>query len=135
MPRPKSNRVSAWRMSHFADDPLHPGILSRAKRENLADRVGGSSQVKRIESSPRTCHLTNTNTNVVAVLQAGEVSCEVTSLVNPLKISEKPYTASFSKENLMGTEDLVRVCVCVCACVCACALLTDRDKDRVTVYI
>uniref|UniRef100_A0A8C7STF8 Integrin subunit alpha 2 n=1 Tax=Oncorhynchus mykiss TaxID=8022 RepID=A0A8C7STF8_ONCMY len=37
---------------------------------------------------------------------AGEVSCEVTSLVNPLKISEKPYTASFSKENLMGTEDL-----------------------------
>uniref|UniRef100_A0A8C7INK7 Integrin subunit alpha 2 n=1 Tax=Oncorhynchus kisutch TaxID=8019 RepID=A0A8C7INK7_ONCKI len=27
-------------------------------------------------------------------------------LVNPLKISEKPYTASFSKENLMGTEDL-----------------------------
>ncbi|XP_055731056.1 integrin alpha-2-like [Salvelinus fontinalis] len=37
---------------------------------------------------------------------AGEVSCDVTSLVNPLKISEKPYTASFSKENLMGTEDL-----------------------------
>uniref|UniRef100_A0A673YBF0 Integrin subunit alpha 2 n=1 Tax=Salmo trutta TaxID=8032 RepID=A0A673YBF0_SALTR len=37
---------------------------------------------------------------------AGEVSCEVTSLVDPLKISEKPYTASFSKENLMGTEDL-----------------------------
>uniref|UniRef100_A0A4W5N2S9 Integrin subunit alpha 2 n=1 Tax=Hucho hucho TaxID=62062 RepID=A0A4W5N2S9_9TELE len=37
---------------------------------------------------------------------AGEVTCEVTSLVNPLKIGEKPYTASFSKENLMGTEDL-----------------------------
>uniref|UniRef100_A0A4W5M7C6 Integrin subunit alpha 2 n=1 Tax=Hucho hucho TaxID=62062 RepID=A0A4W5M7C6_9TELE len=37
---------------------------------------------------------------------AGDVSCEVTSLVNPLKISEKPYTPSFSKENLMGTEEL-----------------------------
>uniref|UniRef100_A0A673X491 Integrin subunit alpha 2 n=1 Tax=Salmo trutta TaxID=8032 RepID=A0A673X491_SALTR len=37
---------------------------------------------------------------------AGDVSCEVDSLVNPLKISEKPYTSSFSKENLMGTEEL-----------------------------
>ncbi|KAM9541375.1 integrin alpha-2-like [Salvelinus alpinus] len=37
---------------------------------------------------------------------AGDVSCEVASLVNPLKISEKPYTPSFSKENLMGTEEL-----------------------------
>nr|XP_023866490.1 integrin alpha-2-like [Salvelinus alpinus] len=36
----------------------------------------------------------------------GDVSCEVASLVNPLKISEKPYTPSFSKENLMGTEEL-----------------------------
>nr|XP_046188718.1 integrin alpha-2-like [Oncorhynchus gorbuscha] len=37
---------------------------------------------------------------------AGDVSCEVASLVNPLKISEKPYTPSFSKENLMSTEEL-----------------------------
>uniref|UniRef100_A0A8C7QYY7 Integrin subunit alpha 2 n=1 Tax=Oncorhynchus mykiss TaxID=8022 RepID=A0A8C7QYY7_ONCMY len=42
----------------------------------------------------------------LVVLQAGDVSCEVASLVNPLKISEKPYTPSFSKENLMSTEEL-----------------------------
>uniref|UniRef100_A0A8C7QZ17 Integrin subunit alpha 2 n=1 Tax=Oncorhynchus mykiss TaxID=8022 RepID=A0A8C7QZ17_ONCMY len=45
---------------------------------------------------------------------AGDVSCEVASLVNPLKISEKPYTPSFSKENLMSTEELVRLCVHSC---------------------
>ncbi|MBN3315480.1 ITA2 protein, partial [Atractosteus spatula] len=35
-----------------------------------------------------------------------DLSCQTSGLVNSLKITEKPYTASFSKESFRGTEEL-----------------------------
>ncbi|XP_030623767.1 LOW QUALITY PROTEIN: integrin alpha-2 [Chanos chanos] len=46
-------------------------------------------------------YVTAVNTEPVA-----NVHCETSSLIDPLKIKERPYTASFSKENLRGTKEL-----------------------------
>ncbi|RXM94449.1 Integrin alpha-1 [Acipenser ruthenus] len=40
-------------------------------------------------------------------LKARDVSCETSSLLNPLEIGKRPYSASFSKERLTGIKELV----------------------------
>lgn len=40
-------------------------------------------------------------------LQGGSVSCDSSSLVDPLKLSTKSHTQTFSPENLRQTEKLV----------------------------
>ncbi|XP_028661458.1 integrin alpha-2 [Erpetoichthys calabaricus] len=46
-------------------------------------------------------YITDVNTDTAIA-----VSCETTELLNPLKIREKPYTASFSKEDLTRVKKL-----------------------------
>ncbi|KAJ7986931.1 hypothetical protein DPEC_G00333500 [Dallia pectoralis] len=42
----------------------------------------------------------------VTTAPAGDVSCEATGLIDPLKIKQQPYAPTFSNENLMSTEIL-----------------------------
>ncbi|XP_058845372.1 integrin alpha-2-like [Acipenser ruthenus] len=46
-------------------------------------------------------YLTGVNTEM-----ARDVSCETSSLLNPLEIGKRPYSASFSKERLTGIKEL-----------------------------
>ncbi|XP_064163109.1 integrin alpha-2-like isoform X1 [Anguilla rostrata] len=46
-------------------------------------------------------YLTGVNTQPVS-----DVTCEVSGLIDPLKIKQKPHTASFSKESLRGQKEL-----------------------------
>ncbi|XP_051972618.1 integrin alpha-2 [Xyrauchen texanus] len=43
---------------------------------------------------------------VTSVKTVGNVHCDTSSLIDPLKISEKIYTASFTKESFRGTKEL-----------------------------
>ncbi|KAJ8396608.1 hypothetical protein AAFF_G00016740 [Aldrovandia affinis] len=46
-------------------------------------------------------YITGVNTQ-----SGGDVSCDTSGLINPLKITERPYTASFSQESFRGEKEL-----------------------------
>lgn len=48
-----------------------------------------------------------TNKDLWLPLQGGSVSCDSSSLVDPLKLSTKSHTQTFSPENLRQTDKLV----------------------------
>ena len=43
----------------------------------------------------------------VSLLQGGAVSCDITGLVDPLRVGEKQHKVSFKKESFRGLEQLV----------------------------